>query len=143
MRFEVAFDPANNAGAAQSYASARPSTLEQSEILLDALRQESLQSDQFLRLGFHNREHLSNMASEIYSTFLSDMLNLCRQRARNASSIEEVAMHKVLTEHVAKCFAPKDLHKIRASLLSAAAEASLRCPNPPAPVSSFPSHPPP
>ena len=58
------------------------------------------------RLGL-DRDQLSDKAGEIYANFLSDVIELCRSRARDSSSLEEAAMHRALAAHVSKSFSPK------------------------------------
>ena len=79
-----------------------------------------------LRTGT-DKVHLMLKAQELYATFLGDLVDLCKERASGSSSIEDVAMHRVLAEQVRKTFSGvRNIDAMQASMVAAAIETSLK-----------------
>lgn len=78
------------------------------------------------KLGI-NKHELNNKSELIYAQFLSDMINLCRARAKASSSIEEMAMHRVLANHLQQSFTPTNIvNKVRNDMTNSAIETILK-----------------
>ena len=83
-------------------------------------------SSELLRLGI-NRSHLQDQSEVIYSTFVSDIMELCKKRASSSSSIEELAMHRALATYVHEFFVPShQIKKARGRMVEVAVESSLK-----------------
>ena len=78
-----------------------------------------------LRIG-SDRLDLMVKAQELYANFLSDMCDLCKNRTSSATSVEELAMHRAIAEHVRKNFSGfGNIEKIQQEMVAAAIEVSL------------------
>ena len=85
----------------------------------------STNNDGLLRIG-SDRLDLMVKAQELYADFLSDMCDLCKNRTGSAASVEELAMHRALAEHVRKNFSGfGNIEKIQQEMVAAATEVSL------------------
>ena len=93
--------------------------------LIDDINDQKVSSE-LLRLGI-NRPQLQDQSEVIYSTFLSDIMELCKTRAASSSSIEEIAMHRALATYVHEFFVPAhQIKKARARMVEVAVESSLK-----------------
>ena len=98
---------------------------EMAEKLIDDINDQKVSSE-LLRLGI-NRPQLQDQSEAIYSTFLSDIMELCKTRASSSSSIEEIAMHRALATYVHEFFVPAhQIKKARARMVEVAVESSLK-----------------
>eukprot|EP01036_Dinobryon_divergens_P025247 gene25247-33773_t len=61
--------------------------------------------------------------NNIYSTFLSDLIGVCKKRASD-SSVEELAMHRKLSEFVTTAFAARSMQSIMTSMMQAAVDVA-------------------
>ncbi len=78
------------------------------------------------KLGI-NKHELNNKSELIYAQFLSDMINLCRARAKACNTIEEMAMHRVLANHLQQSFTPNNIvNKVRNDMSNIAVETILK-----------------
>jgi hypothetical protein len=78
-----------------------------------------------LRLGV-DRAHLSTMAEDIHSRFLTDLIANCRKASSTATSIEELAMHALLLDKVKQVFGGDNIKKLRKEMIASAVQQSLR-----------------
>ena len=98
---------------------------EMAQKLIDDINDQKVSSE-LLRLGI-NRPQLQDQSEVIYSTFLSDIMELCKTRAASSSSIEEIAMHRALATYVHEFFVPAhQIKKARARMVEVAVESSLK-----------------
>ena len=78
------------------------------------------------KLGI-NKHELNNKSELIYAQFLSDMINLCRARAKACNTIEEMAMHRVLANHLQQSFTSNNVvNKVRNDMSNSAVETILK-----------------
>jgi hypothetical protein len=71
------------------------------------------------------RQYLEEVAEQTYFNFLSDVINLSRSRASTASSLEELAMHRVLSERLSSYFTqPNHTTLLRKEMIQAATMAA-------------------
>jgi hypothetical protein len=97
-------------------------TRETAQRLVDDIKESRV----LLRLGV-NRSALAEKAEVIYSTFVSDLMDLCKQRAGGAGSVEELAMHRALATYAHEFFIPgAQVKKARGKMVEVAVETSLR-----------------
>ena len=79
-----------------------------------------------LRIGT-DKVQLMVRAQDVYANFLSDIVDLCKQRAAASSSVEDMAMHRVLAELVRKAFSGvRKIETVQTDMVTAAIETSLR-----------------
>ena len=68
-----------------------------------------------------SRDRITDSCEGIYASFLGDLLSSCRKRAEDCHSSEDMAMLRVLSEHVIKSFAAtSSLEDIQANMIVAA-----------------------
>lgn len=60
----------------------------------------SREDEEKLKLLGIDRDKLNNDSESLYATFLSDIIDLCRKRAMESTTVEEMAMHRSLSEYV-------------------------------------------
>jgi hypothetical protein len=71
-----------------------------------------------------NQEHLEELAEQTYFNFLSDLMNSSKSRSLTAS-MEELAMHRILSERLYSYFAqPNQVKLLRNEMIAAAKDTS-------------------
>jgi hypothetical protein len=56
---------------------------------------------------------------ETSSGFIADLISLCKARAEHCQSPEEMAMLRVLSEHVRECFSVETMGSVHAKMIAA------------------------
>lgn len=102
---------------------ARGSNEEEEEDTLRAL--EDRRAAALERLGM-DRKKLADMSESVYASFLADVINVCRERSRSSKSVQEMAMHKVLAQHIAEAFTGDVISAIREQMFDAGLDALVR-----------------
>jgi hypothetical protein len=67
--------------------------------LLNAQSYSREDEEKLLLLGL-DRDKLNKYSESLYANFLSDIIDLCRKRAMESTTVEEMAMHRSLSEYV-------------------------------------------